>query len=40
MVEYNKVNIELSDLQLNKLKFSVKNQTGVALRMTMKLLWK
>ena len=29
MVEYNKVNVELSDSQLNKLKSGVKNQTGV-----------
>ena len=29
MVEYNKVNVELSDSQLNKLNSGVKNQTGV-----------
>ena len=27
MVEYNKVNVKLSDSQLNKLKSAVKNQT-------------
>ena len=31
MVEYNKVNVKLSDSQLNKLKPAVKNETGVAL---------
>ena len=33
MVEYNKVNVKLSDSQLNKLKSAVKKQTGVTLRM-------
>ena len=33
MVEYNKVNVKLSDSQLNKLKPAAKNQTGVTLRM-------
>ena len=28
MVEDNKVNVKLSDLQLNKLKFAVKSETG------------
>ena len=37
MVEYNKVNIKLSDSQLNKLKSAAKNQTGVALRMNIKI---
>ena len=37
MVEYNKVNVKLSDSQLNKLKSAVKNQTGVALRMSIKM---
>ena len=37
MVEYNKVNVKLSDSQLNKLKSAVKNQTGVTLRMSMKM---
>ena len=29
MVEYSKVNVKLSDSQLNKIKPAVKNQTGV-----------
>ena len=29
MVEYSKVNFKLSDSQLNKIKPTVKNQTGV-----------
>ena len=37
MVEYNKVNIKLLDLQLNKLKNAVKDQTGVTSRMRMKM---
>ena len=37
MVEY-KVNIKLSNLQLNKPKSAVKNQTGVTLRILMKML--
>ena len=37
MVEYNKINVKLPDSQLNKLKSAVKNQTGVALRMNMKM---
>ena len=37
MVEYNKVNVELSDSQLNKLKSAAKNQTGVTLRMNIKM---
>ena len=36
MVEYNKVNDKLSDSQLNKMKSSTKNQTGVTLRMNIK----
>ena len=38
MVECSKVNFELSDSQLNKLKFAVKNQAGVILRMKIKML--
>ena len=38
MVEYNKVNVKLSDSQLNKLKSAVRNQTGITLRMNIKLL--
>ena len=37
MVEYNKVNVILSDSQLNKIKSAVKNQTGVTLRMNIKM---
>ena len=37
MVEYNKVNVKLSDSQLNKLKSATKNQTGVTLRMNIKM---
>ena len=36
MVEYSIVNIKLSDSQLNKLKAAVKNQTGVTLRINIK----
>ena len=37
MVEYNKVNAKLSDLQLNKLKSAVKNKQGTTLRMNAKM---
>ena len=37
MVEYNKENVKLSDLQSNKQKFAVINQTGVTLRMNIKM---
>ena len=37
MVEYSKVNVKLSDSQLNKLKSATKNQTGVTLRMNIKM---
>ena len=33
MVEYNRVNVKLSDSQLNELKSVVENQTRVTLRM-------
>ena len=33
MLEYSKVNVQLSDSQLNKLKSAVGNQTGVTLKM-------
>ena len=36
MVEYNNVNTRLFDSQLNKLRYGVKNQTGVTLRMNIK----
>ena len=37
MVEYSKVNVKLSDTQLKKLKTAVKNKTGPALRMSLKM---
>ena len=37
MVRYNKVNVKLSDSQLNKLKTAVKNQTGVTLRICIRM---
>ena len=37
MVEYSKVNVKLSDIQLKKLKTSVKNKTGTTLRMSFKM---
>ena len=37
MVEYNKVNVKLSDSQLNNLKTAVKNNTGVTLRINMRM---
>ena len=37
MVEYNKVNIKLSDTQLKKLKAAVKNKTGTTLRINLKM---
>ena len=39
MVEYNKVNVRLSNSQLNKLKYAVKNQIGVTLRMNIKIFY-
>ena len=38
MVEYSKVNVKLSDMQLKKLKTTVKNKTGTTLRMSLKML--
>ena len=38
MVEYGKVNVKLSDTQLKKLKTTVKDKTGVTLRMSLKIL--
>ena len=35
MVEYNKVNVKLSDTQLKKLKTVVKTKTGTTLRMSL-----
>ena len=37
MVEYNTVNVKLSDSQLNKLKNTVKNKQGTTLRMNVKI---
>ena len=37
MVEYNKVNVKLSDTQLKKLKTAVENQTGTTIRMNLKM---
>ena len=38
MVEYNKVNVKLSDTQKkNKLKTAVKNKTGTTLRISLKM---
>ena len=37
MVEYNKVNVKLSDTQLKKLKTAVKDKTGTTLRISLKM---
>ena len=37
MVEYSKVNVKLPDTQLKKLKTAVKNKTGTALRISLKM---
>ena len=37
MVKYNKVNVKLSDSELKELKSAAKHQTGVTLRMSMKI---
>ena len=37
MAEYSKVNVKLSDTQLKKLKNAVKNKTGTALRISLKM---
>ena len=37
MVEYSKVNVALSDIQLKKLKDAVKNKTGTTLRISLKI---
>ena len=37
MVEYNKINVKQADSQLNKTKTAVKNQTGVALRLKIRM---
>ena len=38
MVEYGKVNVEISDRQLKQLKTAVKNKRGTTLRMSLKML--
>ena len=37
MVEYTKVNVELSDSQIKKLKDAVKDNTGTTLRISLKM---
>ena len=37
MVEYSKVNVKLSDMQLKKSKTAVENKTGTTLRMNLKM---
>ena len=37
MVEYSKVNVKLSDIQLKKLKDAVSNNTGTTLRIYLKM---
>ena len=37
MIECSKVNVKLSDTQLKKLKTAVKNKTGTALRISLKI---
>ena len=37
MVEYSKINVKLSNSQLNNLQTAAKNQTGVTLRMNIKM---
>ena len=37
MVEYNKVNVKLLDSHLNRLKSAVQNQTGLTLRVNIKM---
>ena len=37
MVEYTKVNVKLSDSQIKKLKDAVKDNTGITLRISLKL---
>ena len=38
MVQYSKVNVKLTDIQLKKLKNAVKNKTGTTLRINLKML--
>ena len=37
MIEYTKVNVKLSDLQIKKLKDAVKDNTGTTLRINLKM---
>ena len=37
MVEYNKVNVKLSDTQVKKLKDAVKDNTGTTLRINLRM---
>ena len=37
MVEYSKVNVKLTDTQLENLKTAVKNNTGMTLRMSLRM---
>ena len=37
MIEYSKVNVNLSDTQLKKIKTAVKNKTGTTLRISLKM---
>ena len=37
MVEYNKINVKLSDTQIKKLKTAVTNKTGTTLRTSLKM---
>ena len=37
MVEYSKVNVKLTDMQLKKMKSAVINKTGTTLRMNFKI---
>ena len=37
MVEYSKVNVQLSDAELKKLKAAFKNKTGTTLRISLKM---
>ena len=38
MVEYNKVNVKLTDSQLKKLKTAFNNKTGTTLRISLKMI--
>ena len=37
MIEYSKVNVKLSDMQLKELKTGVENKTGTTLRINLKM---